>query len=75
MFIVDSTTKCNTVVQRGFNLLVTNQYFPKQYSEKGTLLCAERNGLCRKKKAPCPGALSGLWQIRTVDLFRVKEAL
>ena len=27
------------------------------------------------KKAPILGALCGLWQIRTVDLFRVKEAL
>ena len=27
------------------------------------------------KKAPLQGLLGGLWQIRTVDLFRVKEAL
>ncbi len=27
------------------------------------------------KKAPRLGLLGGLWQIRTVDLFRVKEAL
>ena len=27
------------------------------------------------KKAPVLGAWGGLWQIRTVDLFRVKEAL
>ena len=29
----------------------------------------------RIKKAPQKGAFCGLWQIRTVDLFRVKEAL
>lgn len=27
------------------------------------------------KKAPLKGLDGGLWQIRTVDLFRVKEAL
>ncbi len=27
------------------------------------------------KKSPLIGAFCGLWQIRTVDLFRVKEAL
>ena len=28
-----------------------------------------------KKKPLLQGLLGGLWQIRTVDLFRVKEAL
>lgn len=27
------------------------------------------------KKAPVSGLLGGLWEIRTLDLFRVKEAL
>ena len=28
-----------------------------------------------KRKAPSQGLKSGLWEIRTLDLFRVKEAL
>lgn len=29
----------------------------------------------QQKKAPVSGLLGGLWEIRTLDLFRVKEAL
>ena len=35
----------------------------------------QEKNLSYNKKAPLQGLLGGLWQIRTVDLFRVKEAL
>ena len=40
----------------------------KGYNEQGTLIQGN-------KKAPHEGLLCGLWEIRTLDLFRVKEAL
>ena len=40
------------------------------------LLCLTYAFIGRAKKKPLfQGLLGGLWQIRTVDLFRVKEAL
>ena len=41
----------------------------------GILRTTTINQHLENKKAPLQGLLGGLWQIRTVDLFRVKEAL